>query len=340
MEKIVYRSGVNTFYELDNAYKLVDRKGKFAILDKDEKLLMKIIELLQGERSFYFNEGNGAFYLNIYENGRGKYYCSLRQLVVAFNMDGDFEQNLNTVKNNTVLLVNDKEDWNLKRSNLEFTGIDNNVNTFYSDGKNFFIRHNKTGYVVKTDSDKDLNELIRQYRWSYSEGCKTLGTFLSERKNQFISIHRFVREYFDRCNDNMDMESWNRVMKNLSHKAEINVDHLDSDKTNSCKNNLVWMKACDNIRKGNLTKKLNQDPFHCKVLATKYGIRMEAGYVADGNYFKVISNYENPADFVEALRQFWKCGVLCDDAGKEYKLPNIPYDYFREVKKARKYQFI
>ena len=148
MEKIVYRSGVNTFYELDNAYKLVDRKGKFAILDKDEKLLMKIIELLQGERSFYFNEGNGAFYLNIYENGRGKYYCSLRQLVVAFNMDGDFEQNLNTVKNNTVLLVNDKEDWNLKRSNLEFTGIDNNVNTFYSDGKNFFIRHNKTGYVV------------------------------------------------------------------------------------------------------------------------------------------------------------------------------------------------
>ena len=56
MEKIVYRSGVNTFYELDNAYKLVDRKGKFAILDKDEKLLMKIIELLQGERSFYFNE--------------------------------------------------------------------------------------------------------------------------------------------------------------------------------------------------------------------------------------------------------------------------------------------
>ena len=331
VERIIFTSGVNTFYEMDDAYKLVNQKENFVILDKNEKMLLKITELLQKKLALYFNSGNGVFYFSTYENGEVRYYCSLRQFVVAFNMGGNFEEKLNVVKSNTVLLVNDKETWNLKRENLEFTGIDNNINVFYTDGEYFYIKHRKMGYTIRTDLDEKFNELLKQYRWVYSEGCKTLGTYLEEGKSNFIAIHRFVREYFDCCNENMNMNSWSRAMKKLSKKTEINVDHLDSDKMNCCQNNLVWMKARDNIRKGNLTKKLNQVPFRCKLVSSKYGIQMEAGYIDESYKLKIISNYENPSDFVDALRNFWKTGILQDDAGKEYKLPQVPEIYFKET---------
>lgn len=329
MEKVIYMSGVNTFYELDDGYKLVNQKGNFAILDKNIKLLLKIAELLQGERSFYFNDKTRMFYLNIYEDGVGKFYCSLRQLVVAISMDGDFEENLNMVKNNTVLLVNDAEYWNLKRSNLEFTGADNNINTFFDDGKYFYVRHIKTGYTVRTDLDHNLNELLKQYRWGYSEGCKTLGAFLNNNQSNFIPIHRFVRIYYDRYNDDMDIDLWNNVMKRVSKKAELNVDHLDSDRSNCCQENLTWMKFRDNTRKGNLTKKLNQKPFRCEIKASEYGLRMEAGYNANNMNLKITTNYKYVPDFVDAVREFWDHGILHDDAGREYKLPEIPKNYYK-----------
>lgn len=332
MEKVIYTSGVNIFYELDDGYKLVNQKGNFAILDKNIKLLLKIVELLQGERSFYFNEKTKMFYLNIFEDGTGKFYCSLRQLVVAVDMDGDFEENLKLVKNNTVLLINDEEYWNLRRNNLEFTGADNNRNTFFDDGKYFYVRHNKTGYTVRTDLDPNLNELLKQYRWGYSEGCKTLGAFLNNNQSNFIPIHRFVRIYYDRYNNNLDMDSWNNVMKQVSKKTEINVDHLDTDKSNCCQENLIWMKFRDNARKSNLTKKLNRKPFRCKIKAYEDSLCMEAGYNADNMNLKIITNYEYVPDFVDAVREFWEHGILHDDAGREYKLPEIPKSYFNEMK--------
>lgn len=203
MERIIFTSGANIFYEIDDAYKLVNQKENFVILDKNEKMLLKITELLQKKLALYFNSGNGAFYFSTYENGEVRYYCSLRQFVVAFNMGGNFEENLNVVKSN-------------------------------------------------------------------------------------------------------------------------------SDKMNCCQNNLVWMKARDNIRKGNLTKKLNQAPFRCKLVSSKYGIQMEAGYIDESYGLKIISNYENPSDFVDALRNFWKSGILQDDYGREYKLPQVPERYFKE----------
>ena len=57
---------------------------------------------------------------------------------------------------------------------------------------------------------------------------------------------------------------------------------------------------------------------------------MEAGYIDESYRLKIISNYENPSDFVDALRNFWKSGILQDDYGREYKLPQVPERYFKE----------
>lgn len=329
MEKVIYSSGVNTIYELADAYKLVNQKGNFAILDKDEKILSKIVQLLHGERSFYYNENSKMFYLNIFENGIGKFYCSLRQLVITVAMDGDFEKNLETVRNKTILLVNETEHWNLKRENLEYTAADNNINTFYDDGKYFYIRHNKTGYTVRTDLDKEFNEFLRKYRWAYSVGCKTLGTFFGKNQRNYISIHQLVRIYFDSDEENMeDLESWTKILRQAMKKVRINVDHLDSDKNNCCQDNLTWIKSKDNIKKSNLTKKLNQNPFKCKVKVSENAIHMSAGYAVDNFNIEVTMIYESVSDFVEGIKNFWYDGILCDVNGMKISLPVIPKEYF------------
>lgn len=73
MERIIFTSGANIFYEIDDAYKLVNQKENFVILDKNEKMLLKITELLQKKLALYFNSGNGAFYFSTYENGEVRY---------------------------------------------------------------------------------------------------------------------------------------------------------------------------------------------------------------------------------------------------------------------------
>lgn len=329
MEKEIYKSGVNMIFELADAYKLVNKDGNYAIFDKNEKILSQIVELLNGERSFYYNKKTKMFYLNIFEEGIGKFFCSLRQLVISVEMDGDFDKNLEKVRNNVVLLVNEDEPWNLKRENLEFTGLDNNANTFYSDGKYFYIKHNKTGYTIRTDLNREFNDILKKHRWVYSAGRRAIGTFLGNNQKNFVTIYQFVRIYFD-SNDKKNITSWTKILLGAMKKLRINVDHLDSDIANCCSSNLTWMRAKDNCSKGALTKKLNQKPFKCSVKSSSDCIYMTCGYNANGLNIEMTSKYNDVEKFVKELKRFWNDGIITDGNEIEFELPVVPKEYFAE----------
>ena len=330
MEK-VYESGTNEFFELDDGYMIKNQNGDYAVFDKDIRILNKIKELLNGERSFYYNIPQKKFYFNKWSDKMFRFYCSLRQLIIAITMPGDFEKNLEEVKKYTVLLVNSDEWWNLRRTNLDYTGVDTKINTFYSDDEYFYIRHNESGFTVYTDIDKELNDLLKCYRWNYSENDRRLGTFLND--TEFVSIYRFIKIFYDKRNtQDGNIENWIKTMKRVATKMDWSIDHLDSNRENCCKNNLTWIDRRDNSRKSNLTRKLNRKPFVCVPEICDHQIKMKAGYHAENCNIEFVTSYSEMDDFLNAINDFWQKGILHDAAGNKYYLPYVPKKYFKEQK--------
>lgn len=332
MEKIIYKSGNNEIIEKKEFFEFRDRNGNRAIFDKEHKIVDQIKKMLQGRRSFSYNKKENIFYYNSYINCKVKYYCNLRQLIIASLMEGDFDKNLKIVKGYAIYLVDSEKYWDLRSSNLDYTGENGKVNIFYSTNQYFIVKHQESGFMVKTDINEELNEALKCYRWHYDPKYNRLVTFLGGYGNELVSIHQFIKFFYDMPDKNTNVDMWILAMKRVGKRLQLSVDHLDSDRTNCCSANLVLMTRGENSRKSNLTKKLNTRPFIC-IPRLMYGnIDMKAGYHQDGKTILILRNFDSTEEFVQALVDFWKKGIIRDNTGIVYHLPQIPAKYFDSKK--------
>ena len=59
---------------------------------------------------------------------------------------------------------------------------------------------------------------------------------------------------------------------------------------------------------------------------------MKAGYHQDGKTILILRNFDSTEEFVQALVDFWKKGIIRDNTGIVYHLPQIPAKYFDSKK--------
>lgn len=329
MEEIIYKSGQTSVYECEHNYRIVNEDGYFAFIDKDDRILGALNRLMEGRRSLYYSPIMRCLYLNI----NNKFVCNLRQLVVASTMDGDFFENLENVKRGCVKMKNPQDDRNFCRDNLEYTktSSDNTINTFWDDGEYFYIRHNPTGMVVKTDYLPPLNDLIKNKRWFYSKKFEMMVATKEKNCHKFIRLYSFIAAYSS-YNGKIDYEDHYDSWLGIMAENDMCVDHIDTDRNNCTSTNLAIVKRNQNIKKGNMTLKCNQAPFICAAVVLDDKISMAAGYNDGSTQIQACSSYTDFDDFITSLKEFYNSGIIKNENGTEIKLPQIPKEYLKGKK--------
>lgn len=329
MEKLVYKSGLTTIYECDNLYKIENADGYYMFTDRDERILEALKNLMEGRRSLYYSPVTSCLYIN----KDNKFVCNIRQLVVAATMDGDFQSNLEAVKRSSVRVKNPVDERNFCRSNLEYAKAaeDNSLNTFWDDGEYFYIRHNPTGEIAKTDYLPPLNELIRQKRWFYSKKFRMMIATKEKNRFEFIRLHSFVAVY-PAYDGSIDYEDYYNSCISIMAENDMCVDHIDTDRRNCTSSNLAIVKRNQNSAKRDITLKCNKAPFMCVAVSSGEKIGMAAGYDDGTTVIKANSVYTDFDAFIAALKDFYNNGRIRNMEGEIITLPQSPKEQLKAVK--------
>lgn len=329
MEEIVYKSGLTTIYGCDSLYKIENADGYFMFTDCDERILEALKNLMEGKRSLYYSPVTSCLYMN----RENKFVCNIRQLIVAALMEGDFWSSLEIVKKGSVKMKNPADEKNFCRSNLEFTKAaeDNSLNTFWDDGEYFYIKHNPTGEIAKTDYLPPMNELIRKKRWFYSKKYRMMVATKEKNRFEFMRLYSFVAVY-PSYNGSVDYEDHYDSCISMMSKNNMCVDHIDTDRSNCTSCNLVIVKREQNSAKSDITLKCNQSPFVCVAVSIGEKIGMAAGYDDGTTVVKANSVYTDFDDFIVALKDFYNNGRIRNMDGRIIELPESPKEQLKGVK--------
>ncbi len=326
----IYKSCNTVVYECDNYYMIKNEHNNYAVVtDKNKKILEALSLVLGGKRSLQFNPNTNYFYIVLYdkENRKYKFFCNLRQLIVAATLEGDFYDNLKDVKKGQIKLKNVNKSDNYCFDNLEYSRAfeDSSINTFWDDGEYFYIKHNSSGFVVKTDLCEPLNNLIKRKRWYLNDAnnYKKLVAIKEENHLETMALHRYIA-FYRYYNEAKSYESWYEIYGRLLEKLKVCVDHIDNDLSNCTSSNLEIIKKGQNAEKGTLVLKCNKTPFKCNAFLEEDFIHLKMGYSDKDIDISVKSIYDNPADFINALKDFYCNGIVESGWHGRILLPQTP----------------